>query len=367
MRRSSFPMIAAGVLAAQGCAGHDDDPAERLTPASGFFLVRRASPDCMPVRGVTCSGFVASSLNSASTLCADGSWSPACEVTSLDLSGVGLPDAQARSLEASITDSLDAPSVVLRGRVATVDGRATFVASEAWRAPASEPVRGAFHLVSTASSSCTYLPCESVLDRRVNAALEPEAIAGVDLSPLEDVDPIARDRALADAASDTGLLVAGTQSYRDGGRVLRAEQVFVRVRPAVAPGLCAQELRAALDRSSSRLLYPSQTDAPFHVLAPGAVSSMPTPDQFAGVVGMTARPPVRVEPFETFMGALTSGTDAPADQLRAARFRALERTLREQLSDLRVYRVGTVDVQVYVVGLTACGELAGLETTALER
>lgn len=368
MRRSTFPMIAVGVLAAQGCADTDDDGA-RLSRTSGFFMVRRGSDPCSASEASTCSRFVVSSLNQLTTVCADGSASPACAVTSIDLAATGLPAAQADALLGSITASLDAPTVVLHGRLTAVDGRAVFVASDAWRAPSSAPVRGAFHLVSTQGSSCAYLPCASVTQQRVNAALEPEAIAGVDLGALHNVDDSARDLALGDVSSDGGLLVAGTQSFEATGRVLRAEQVFTRVRPSVAPGLCAQALRASLDEASARLVYPSQTDAPFHALTPDAVAAMPAAEEFPYAVGMTARPAVRVQPFEVFMQPLTvdASPDAPGERLRAARFRVLERALRQHLTNLTVYRVGTVDVRVFVVGLTACGELAGVETSALER
>lgn len=368
MRRSTFPMIAVGVLAAQGCADTDDDGA-RVTRTSGFFMVRRGSDPCSAAAPATCSRFVVSALNQRTTQCADGSASPACAVTSIDLTATGLAPAQAEALTASITASLDAPTVVLHGRLTSLAGHTVFVASDAWRAPTSAPVRGTFHLVSTRGSTCAYLPCASVTQERVNASLEAEAITGVDLGALSNLDVRARDNALGDAASDDGLLVAGTQAFDDAGRVLRAEQVFTRVRPSVAPGLCAQALRASLDEASARLVYPSQSDAPFRALTPDAVAAMPTPEDFADALGMTARPAVRVEPFDVFMQPLTvdASANTPSEQLRAARFRGLERVLREHLSNLTVYRVGTVDVHVYVVGLTACGELAGVETSALER
>lgn len=367
MRRSTFPMIAAGVLAAQGCADHEEVEA-RVSHHSGFFLVRRASDACLPSSGASCGGFVASSINDASTQCPDGRWAPSCEVSAIDLSALGLPAAQASALLASVSPSLSAPDLVLRGHLATVDGHAELVALEAWRAPSIAPVRGAFHIVSTEDSSCTYLPCASVMDHRANAALEPEPIAGVDLDGLTSLDPIARDRCLSEAASDTGLLVAGTQSYGPHGRVLRAEQVFTRVRPSVPQGLCADALRGALEEASARLVYPSVTDAPIRALAPDAVAHMPSAADFPHTIGMVTQATVRTEPFEVFMQPLTTGgASTPSEQLRAARFRSLERVLRTHLTDLTVYRVGTVDVRVYVVGLTACGELAGVETTALEQ
>ena len=116
MRRSTFPMIAVGVLAAQGCA--DQEPVEPLsTRNSGFFLVRRASDACLPSSGGTCGAYVVSAINSTSTRCADGSFAPACEVASIDVSGLGLPAAQSDALIASISPSLTSPEVVLRGHL----------------------------------------------------------------------------------------------------------------------------------------------------------------------------------------------------------------------------------------------------------
>ncbi len=363
MRRSTFPMIAVGVLAAQGCANHEEDLSARTSRTSGFFLVRRPTDPCTADDGATCRGFVASAVNSSTTQCADGSASPACAVTAIDLTGAGLPEGQVASLLRDITSSVDAPTVLLRGRMVVRDGASVLVADEAWQAPDAAPVRGAFHLVTAAGSSCTYLPCASVLDHRVNAALEPEAIAGVDVSALRAVDDATRDALLGEATSDAGLLVAGTQSYRADGRVLRAEQVFTRVRPERAPTQCAQELRATLDDATQRLLYPSQTDAPFRAVTTAA--SAQAMSDLARTMGHGEA--VRTESFDAFMRPLTDATASPSDQLRAARFRTLERTLRAQLHDLTVYRVGTVDVRVFVLGVTACGEVAGLETTALER
>jgi hypothetical protein len=40
--------------------------------------------------------------------------------------------------------------------------------------------------------------------------------------------------------------------------------------------------------------------------------------------------------------------------------------LETNLTDLRVYRVGTISITVYVVGKTSCGDLAGVTSTVIE-
>jgi len=57
--------------------------------------------------------------------------------------------------------------------------------------------------------------------------------------------------------------------------------------------------------------------------------------------------------------------DAKMQEMRP-RFETLRATLRAKLRDVRVFRVGAVEVRCYVVGADSVGNLAGLVTTAFE-
>jgi len=48
------------------------------------------------------------------------------------------------------------------------------------------------------------------------------------------------------------------------------------------------------------------------------------------------------------------------------RFQNLVSVLKENLSQLQVYRVGNTDIDAYIVGVTDGGELAGLSTKQVE-
>ncbi len=50
----------------------------------------------------------------------------------------------------------------------------------------------------------------------------------------------------------------------------------------------------------------------------------------------------------------------------ARRFQALLRLLKENLDDLKVYRVGTINIAVYIVGRTVTGNWVGLSTRVVE-
>jgi hypothetical protein len=47
-------------------------------------------------------------------------------------------------------------------------------------------------------------------------------------------------------------------------------------------------------------------------------------------------------------------------------FPALDETLQETLTDLKVYRCGAANITLYVVGREAQGRLAGFKTRAVE-
>jgi hypothetical protein len=50
----------------------------------------------------------------------------------------------------------------------------------------------------------------------------------------------------------------------------------------------------------------------------------------------------------------------------AAKFREVRAVLEKNLTQLQVFRVGTISIKVYVVGKTACGALAGVSSTVIE-
>ena len=44
----------------------------------------------------------------------------------------------------------------------------------------------------------------------------------------------------------------------------------------------------------------------------------------------------------------------------------MRQVLEERMTELTVIRVGTIQVHVYVIGRTGCGEIAGLTTVSIE-
>jgi hypothetical protein len=129
-------------------------------------------------------------------------------------------------------------------------------------------------------------------------------------------------------------------------------------------------LSTALRDAAAGLLYTSEGDYPFDELSiPGLGSAWPqTKDQFLLHIGATSDTDVREQTLDQFFARHIEKSDPQDAVLQAMRprFEALRTMLREQLREVRVFRVGAVEVRCYIVGADANGNLSGLVTTTLE-
>lgn len=127
-------------------------------------------------------------------------------------------------------------------------------------------------------------------------------------------------------------------------------------------------LRERLERASAGLTYTSESDRPFELFfLPGAGDRPPGVDEFARLVGAPDAP--RKESDLEHMFARHTDASDPQDaetQRIRPRYEALRETLRTALRWTAVYRIGTIEVQCYVVGGDGSGNLAGLRTVAVE-
>ena len=56
----------------------------------------------------------------------------------------------------------------------------------------------------------------------------------------------------------------------------------------------------------------------------------------------------------------------PAAVEAAERYKALRTVLETNLTDLTVIRIGEIAIDVYIVGVSSCGELVALKTVSVE-
>jgi hypothetical protein len=121
-----------------------------------------------------------------------------------------------------------------------------------------------------------------------------------------------------------------------------------------------------IGETAQGLLFPSESDFPIEPFFLGA--DEPTPEDLLAHQGLAPDTPVEETTFDCFFDGLT---DAPSDasgtdRETAARFRSLKVLLEQSLEDIRVYRVGEIDIEVFVLGRHPSGTWLGVRTNVVE-
>jgi hypothetical protein len=124
-----------------------------------------------------------------------------------------------------------------------------------------------------------------------------------------------------------------------------------------------EELRAA----TAGLTFMSESDYPLEVVRWQGLKEV-TPEHLRGLTGEDSTAPVEtVSPDDFFrVAASEPAWKSEAERATARKFQALLRLLEDRLEELTVYRVGTINIPVYVVGRTPAGEWMGVSTRVVE-
>jgi hypothetical protein len=128
-----------------------------------------------------------------------------------------------------------------------------------------------------------------------------------------------------------------------------------------------EEVIAELKRLSEGLLFISEADYPFEIFY-GEASAQISTQSLPGFAGLPADSPVEAATVDDFFKAAVSEPDWKVEQELAVarRYQALLRFLKERLDDVKVYRVGRVNIAVYIIGRTEAGNWLGLSTRVVE-
>jgi Nuclease A inhibitor-like protein len=128
-----------------------------------------------------------------------------------------------------------------------------------------------------------------------------------------------------------------------------------------------EEIMAEIEEAAAGLLFMSEADYPLEPLRMEGAGE-PDPGRLRELAGRAADAPVEVRSLEEFFRPATSEQPwkAGAELASARRFQNLARTLRENLADVRVYRIGEVNMPVYIIGKSSSGSWLGLSTRVVE-
>lgn len=127
------------------------------------------------------------------------------------------------------------------------------------------------------------------------------------------------------------------------------------------PGL--QKIKDA----ASGLLYLSESDYPFEVVDLGGSSSS-LEERLLALSGKTKSVQVEQITLEHFLRNMVKVYPGatPGQQQTAQRFQYLQQVLQEELTDINVYRIGSIQVDAFIIGKLNDGTYGGLRTKLVE-
>jgi len=122
-----------------------------------------------------------------------------------------------------------------------------------------------------------------------------------------------------------------------------------------------------LKQASKGLFFLSETDAPFEVIHWSAQGEL-TPAKLLQLTNHPPDAPLKMLAVDDFFAIATQEEDWHDEEEgeTVKRFQNLVSVLKQNLSQLQVFRVGNTNINAYIVGVTPGGELAGLSTKLVE-
>ncbi|MBD2680848.1 MULTISPECIES: nuclease A inhibitor family protein [Nostoc] len=128
------------------------------------------------------------------------------------------------------------------------------------------------------------------------------------------------------------------------------------------------EIAGILKQSSADLLMMSESDYPFEVVFwTGPVDSLTT-QKLLQLTNHPSDSQVEEVGLDYFFRNCAYEKEWHDDQQKenVKKFQTLVQTLRNNLNEIKVYRIGTINIDVYILGKTSSGDLAGLSTKVVE-
>ncbi len=125
------------------------------------------------------------------------------------------------------------------------------------------------------------------------------------------------------------------------------------------------ELITQLSQAVEGLLWLSESDYPFETVYLENVDNIET--KLLELTNSNAKTKIEIRDIDCFFHRVTQEDNWDEDELEECkRYQALVKLLKTQLQDIKVYRVGEWEIQVYILGKTESGNVAGLSTMVVE-
>jgi hypothetical protein len=128
-----------------------------------------------------------------------------------------------------------------------------------------------------------------------------------------------------------------------------------------------EQLKGSLAEASAGLIYISETDSDITPFEGGPAGGVTAADLLV-LIGAPADSAVEERGFDEIFARLTRVYEGAGEEqiATANRFGALKQVLAGNLQDVKVFKVGRINVDIYIVGLDGEGNLSGVKTKAVE-
>lgn len=118
-----------------------------------------------------------------------------------------------------------------------------------------------------------------------------------------------------------------------------------------------------IKQAADGLWFISESDYPLTLVTLSADAALPA--DLVSLTGKTGDPLVETQTLEYFFRNMVR-TEPGANNETAQRFIALQNLLKEKLVDITVYRIGTIQVDAFIIGKLQYSSYAGLRTQLIE-
>ena len=125
-----------------------------------------------------------------------------------------------------------------------------------------------------------------------------------------------------------------------------------------------ESIQTKLENAASGLLMMSESDYPFTYFTTEA--TVIDESLLLGLAGKAEGTLVEKTSIDHLLRNMANTSSGSVNQETARKFVSLSDTLKLELSGLAVYRVGEVQVDVFIVGQTSEGAVAGMRTKLIE-
>jgi hypothetical protein len=128
-------------------------------------------------------------------------------------------------------------------------------------------------------------------------------------------------------------------------------------------------LLTQLEAAIAGLTWMSESDYPFEIVQwPQQTVAALTDETLRSLTNHPPQAPVERREFKAFFTWVTTEQDWHGEDDRAIvkRYQELVALLEQHLTDLQVYRIGEINLDIYILGQTAIDGLVGLATKAVE-